>query len=47
MTSSDRSRRTVFVTGVNNPEGIGAAVARASAEDGDALFLTGRPMSGD
>lgn len=45
MTASSDSRRTALVTGVNNPEGIGAAVARAFAREGMALFLTGRPVS--
>lgn len=45
MPASSDPRRTALVTGVNNPEGIGAAVARAFAEEGAALFLTGRPQS--
>lgn len=45
MTASSDARRTALVTGVNNPEGIGAAVARAFAREGMALLLTGRPVS--
>lgn len=43
MNSSANSRRTALITGVNNPEGIGAALARAFAREGAAVFLTGRP----
>lgn len=45
MTAASDARRTALVTGVNNPEGIGAAVARACAREGMALLLTGRPVS--
>lgn len=45
MAASTESRRTALVTGVNNPEGIGAAIVRALAREGTALFVTGRPVS--
>lgn len=32
--------KVVLVTGANNPHGVGAAVARAFAEQGAAVFLT-------
>lgn len=45
MPSSHDLRRTVLLTGVNNPEGIGAAIARAFARQGATLLLVGRPAS--
>lgn len=45
MAASTESRRTALVTGVNNPEGIGAATARALTREGTALFVAGRPVS--
>lgn len=44
MDASPQDRRVVLVTGVNNPEGIGAAVARAFGRRGDLVFATGLPV---
>lgn len=39
--------RVALVTGANNPEGIGAAIARALAMQGVRVFVTGRPQGED
>ncbi len=36
--------RVALVTGANNPEGIGAAIARALARQGAQVFVTGLPV---
>lgn len=45
MTTSEVTRRTALVTGVNNPEGIGAAIAQSFAKKGLGVVLCGRPVA--
>lgn len=41
MIDSQLDGRTALITGANNPEGIGAAIARALGAQGARLFVTG------